>query len=83
MLEHQLTNLRTILSHSIDIDEAIEALFIAVGRARDWGGQLSDEELETLGLIVMDFQPQTQEWAAAKAEILQAIEEALLEYETV
>lgn len=83
MLEHQLTNLRTILSHSIDIDEATEALFVAVGRARDWGGQLSDEELETLGLIVMDFQPQTQEWAAAKAEILQAIEEALLEYETV
>ncbi len=85
MQKHQLTNARTILSYAAectDFSDIDYTLFTAIGRARDWDGQLSDEELESLSLIVLDFQPPSQEWAIAKADLLRAIEEELLEYET-
>ncbi len=81
--EHHLTNARAIISYvnGVDFTEQDHSLFTAIGRARDWGGELTDEELETLSLIVLDFQPDSAAWAEAKAELLTAIEEALLAYE--
>lgn len=81
--EHHLTNARTILSYSCGTEptDVDESLFTSIGRARDWGAELTSEELETLSLIVLDFQPESAAWSAAKTELLTAIEEALLTHE--
>lgn len=81
--EHHLTNARTIISYAAGVafNEQDDSLFTAIGRARDWGAELTDEELETLSLIILDFQPDSTAWAEAKTELLTAIEEALLAYE--
>ena len=83
--EHHLTNARTIISYvnGVDFTEQDHSLFTSIGRARDWGAELTDEELETLALITLDFQPDSADWAEAKTELLTAIEEALLAYEEV
>lgn len=65
----------------VNLTEQDDSLFTSLGRARDWGAELTDEELETLSLIILDFQPESAAWAEAKTELLTAIEEALLAYE--
>lgn len=84
MLEHQLSNARTIVSYQCDGVEMTgmhESLFTQLGRARDWGGELSADDLENLALVVLDFIPDNQAWADARAEILKAIEDELLREE--
>lgn len=84
--EHQLTNARTIVSlecEGVNLDGTHESLFTQLGRARDWGGELSIDDLETLALVVLDFIPGNQAWTEARAELLKAIEDALLEDEDI
>lgn len=82
--EHHLTNARTIVSVVDGGTEfgSLGSLFTSLGRARNWGGELTEDELLSLLSIVEGFEG-TGPWNQAAADIAEAIKETLHEIHQV